>query len=242
MDQASETLRFVTASDGHLGEDGTDSRRFLAEFVAAVNRLHAVDPVDFAVLNGDIGHGGRTLLEEARAGLDGLAMPYFASQGNHDGVSATDWEDVWGRPANLVHRVGARSIVIANTSNEAGDYLCPDPGWLRQALAGEAGQQDVFAFLHITPHTWTRFGIACDTAAALFAGTPNLRAVFNGHDHDEAGLKVDRGVPYFFDAHYGGHWGTPYRAFRVVEVAAGRLTTRLVSTDGTRLPVESLTW
>ncbi len=236
------TLRFVTASDGHLGEEGTESRRFLAEFVAAVNRQHADTPLDVAVINGDIAHGGAALLSEARNGLDGLDVSYIASQGNHDEVSPADWEAVWGAPADLVRRFGSRSIVVANTSNVTGDYLCPDQDSLAAALDGESGQRDVFVFMHITPNTWTRYGIACEATRRLLAATPNVRAVFNGHDHDETGVRVDAGVPYFFDAHYGGHWGTPYRAFRMVEVNDSGLTTHLVTTGGDTLEASTLSW
>jgi hypothetical protein len=29
---------------------------------------------------------------------------------------------------------------------------------------------------------------------------------------------MHNGLPYLFDAHFGGNWGTEYRGFRVVEV------------------------
>jgi hypothetical protein len=235
-------LRFITASDGHLGEKGTDSRRYLAEFVEAANRQHAATPLDFAVINGDIGHGGVALLEEAKAGLDRLELPYFVTQGNHDEVNAEDWTAVWGTPGNQVVRFGSRSIVLANTSNEAGDYLCADRDWLSGALEGEAGQQDVLVFMHITPNTWTKWGIPCPKVRALLADTPNLRAVFNGHDHAESGVKIDDGVHYFFDAHYGGHWGTKYRAFRFVQLSGNRLKSRLVTTAGRKRKQVTLTW
>ena len=46
----------------------------------------------------------------------------------------------------------------------------------------------------------------------------NVRAVFNGHDHNEDGIKMKNQLPFIFDAHFGGDWGTPYRGFRVVEL------------------------
>lgn len=235
-------FRFATASDGHLGEPKTDSRRYLKEFVAALNRVDAATPLEFVVVNGDIGHGGVTLLEEAKQGLGALSAPLLATQGNHDQVSAADWTRIWGTPANVVRRFGERSVVCANTSNLAGDYLCADETWLERALQGEAGQRDVFVFMHITPNTWTRFGVACPQVRDVLAGAANVRAVFNGHDHDQTGVKVDQGVHYVFDAHYGGHWGTSYRAFRVVEVEASRLVTWLVTTAGERLAETSIAW
>ena len=47
---------------------------------------------------------------------------------------------------------------------------------------------------------------------------PNVKAIFNGHDHDEEGIKTKNNIPFIFDAHFGGNWGTAYRGFRVVEL------------------------
>jgi len=52
----------------------------------------------------------------------------------------------------------------------------------------------------------------------LLAKYKNVRAVFNGHDHDEEGIKMKNDIPFVFDAHFGGSWGTAYRGFRVVEL------------------------
>ena len=46
----------------------------------------------------------------------------------------------------------------------------------------------------------------------------NVKAVFNGHDHDEDAIKMFNNTPYIFDAHVGGNWGTEYRGFRIVEL------------------------
>ena len=45
-----------------------------------------------------------------------------------------------------------------------------------------------------------------------------MRAVFNGHDHDQDDIKMKNNVPYIFDSHFGGNWGTDYRGFRIVEL------------------------
>ena len=58
----------------------------------------------------------------------------------------------------------------------------------------------------------------CPELFELFAKHQNIRAVFNGHDHDEEGIKHRRDIPFVFDAHFGGNWGTSYRGFRIVEL------------------------
>jgi hypothetical protein len=46
----------------------------------------------------------------------------------------------------------------------------------------------------------------------------NLRAVFHGHEHDQDGIKWQDGIPYLFDSHMGGNWGTSYKGYRIVEL------------------------
>jgi 3',5'-cyclic-AMP phosphodiesterase len=235
-------LHFAVASDGHFGEPGTDFARRFAELVTALNAAHRALPLDFVVINGDISHGGVALAEGAKAALASLDMPLFVTQGNHDQLSAQQWQQVWGAPGNQVHRFGERSIVLANTSNAAGDYLCADTDWLAQALQAEAAQRDIFVFFHITAKKWTKHGVDCPEVRALLARTPHVRAVFNAHDHDQLGVKIDVGLSYFFDGHFGGSWGAPQRSYRDVLVSAGGLTTTLIGTDGPTLGSESLSW
>ena len=58
----------------------------------------------------------------------------------------------------------------------------------------------------------------CPELFDIFAKHNNVKAVFNGHDHEEEGIKKKNEIPFIFDAHFGGDWGTPYRGFRVVEL------------------------
>ncbi|MFZ0529925.1 MAG: metallophosphoesterase [Propionicimonas sp.] len=234
-------LSFVVGSDGHLGDPEAPGNPY-PQFVATVNALNARQPLDVVILNGDLAQGGVALARQVKATLDGLAVPYVVVPGNHDELSPTQWREVWGSAPNQVRRFGARSIVLATTSNAAGELLCPDEAWLRRALAGEAGQSDVLVFLHITPKDWTRYGVDCPGVRKLFAATPNLRAVFNGHDHDQDGQLVEHGVHYLFDAHLGGHWGTTYAGFRLTTLQAGELHSRMMELDGTPLPETRISW
>ena len=52
----------------------------------------------------------------------------------------------------------------------------------------------------------------------LLSRYKNVRAVFNGHDHDEDNIKIKNKIPFIFDAHFGGNWGISYRGFRIVEL------------------------
>ena len=52
----------------------------------------------------------------------------------------------------------------------------------------------------------------------LISRYKNVKAVFNGHDHDQDNIKMKGTIPFIFDSHVGGNWGTAYRGFRIVEL------------------------
>jgi Icc protein len=60
--------------------------------------------------------------------------------------------------------------------------------------------------------------VDCPPFFELMSKHKNVRAVFNGHEHNEQGIKLKNDIPFMFDAHFGGSWGTEYRGFRVVEL------------------------
>ena len=99
-------LRFAVASDGHYGQPKTEYRQYFAELVNAINREHEKARFDFCVINGDIVHDDKSLFPEAKQALDGLAPPYFVSQGNHDHVNGAEWEAIWKMPLNIDRRFG----------------------------------------------------------------------------------------------------------------------------------------
>lgn len=237
-----DRLHFAVASDFHYGEPGTDYQAGFAQAVAGLNAADAADPLAFVALNGDISHGGVGLAQQAKVALAGLRPRLLVTPGNHDELTGAEWQQVWGAPADQVVRFGDRSAILASTSNAAGDYLCPNQQWLAEALAGEARQRDVFVIFHITVKKWTKHGIDCPQTRALLAGTSNVRAVFNGHDHDQVSVKDDDGVSYFFDGHVGGSWGAPERTYRDVLVTDAGLSTRLLTLDGRELARDVLTW
>jgi len=211
-------LRFVVASDGHYGLKDTNYQDFYSTLVSRVNEEHVKYPFAFCMINGDIIHDDKMFLLPAKQALDQLALPYYVSQGNHDHVSAEEWEATWKMPVNHDFSIKENSFLIATTSNEAGTYLCPDVNWISSKLQQYRRQKNIFIFLHINPGKQTMHGVDCPALFEAFTRYPNVRAVFNGHDHDEEGIKVKQQIPFIFDAHFGGNWGTSYRGFRIVEL------------------------
>lgn len=211
-------LRFVVASDGHYGQPNTDYENFFSTAVTRINEEHRKNPFAFCVINGDIIHDDKRHFPAAKSALDKLAVKYYVSQGNHDHVNAEEWESIWSMPVNLDFKIKKNSFLVATTSNEAGTYLCPDVNWFRQKLEEHKEQENIFVFVHINPGKLTKHGVDCPELFDLFSRHKNIRAVFNGHDHDEEGIKIKRSIPCVFDAHFGGNWGTDYRGFRIVEL------------------------
>ena len=211
-------LRFAVASDGHYGEPGTDYENFFAKLVGRVNEEHAVNPFAFCMINGDVVHNDKTLYPAAKEALDKLKTPYYVSQGNHDHVTAGEWKAIWNMPVNHDFSIKKTSFLIATTSDEKGTYLCPDVQWIAGKLEEYKQQEQVFIFLHINPGKQTANAVDCPALFDVLAKYNNVKAVFNGHDHDEEGIKMKNNIPFIFDAHFGGSWGTAYRGFRVVEL------------------------
>lgn len=217
MERSKVLFRFAVASDGHYGQQGTDFENYFSAIVGAINAEHAKQPFSFAVINGDIVHDDKQQFPAAKNALDKLECKYYVSQGNHDHVTPHEWESIWGMPVNLDFTHKNNSFLIGTTSNESGVYLCPDHEWFSEKLEQHKNTQ-VYIFIHINPGALTRHGIECAPLFELFAKYPNIRAVFNGHDHDEDNIKVKNDIPFVFDSHFGGSWGTDYRGYRIVEV------------------------
>ena len=211
-------LRFVVASDGHYGQPKTDYDNFFTTVVSRINEEHKKNPFSFCVINGDIIHDDNNHFPAAKKALDALMPKYYVSQGNHDHATAEEWEAIWNMPVNLDFTIKKNSFLVATTSDEKGTYLCPDLGWFRQKLEEHKQQENIFIFIHINPGKLTKHAVDCPELFELFAKHKNIRVVFNGHDHDEEGIKRRDDIPFVFDAHFGGSWGTSYRGFRIVEL------------------------
>ena len=211
-------LRFVVASDGHYGQPKTDFEEYFSTIVSRINEEHTRDPFAFCVINGDIIHDDKVHFPAAKQALDKLAPKYYVSQGNHDHATPEEWNEVWGMPVNFDFSVKKNSFLVATTSNEKGTYICPDTNWLRQRLEAHKKQDNIFIFMHINPAKLTKHAVDCAELFGILKEYRNTRAIFNGHDHDEDGIKMRENIPFVFDAHFGGSWGTRYRGFRVVEL------------------------
>jgi hypothetical protein len=148
-------FRFAIASDGHYGEENTNYQDYFSTVVSSMNNYHAHYPFEFAVVNGDIVHDDKSHYPAAKQALDALHCKYYVSQGNHDLVTYKEWESIWGMPVNLDFTYKKCAFLIATTSNEKGEYLCPDINWLEEKL-NQHRKKEVFIFIHINPGALTK--------------------------------------------------------------------------------------
>ena len=211
-------LRFIVASDGHYGQNDTEYEKYYSDLTDRVNQLNTENSFEFCVFNGDIIHDDKKWFGDAKKALDKLTVKYYVSQGNHDHCTADEWQEIWNMPLNFDFAIKKNSFLIGTTSNATGTYLPPDIKWFAQKLEEHKSRQNIFIFIHINPLKQTKGGIDCPEFAELISKYKNIRAVFNGHDHDEDNIKMKNNIPFIFDSHVGGNWGTSYRGFRVVEL------------------------
>jgi DNA repair exonuclease SbcCD nuclease subunit len=210
-------LRFLVASDSHYGQANTAYDAMLDEFLKEANLFHESNPLDFCVINGDIIHDEPKFMPEAKIKYDQLKVPYV-TKGNHDKISDGAWQTIWKMPVNHQVVMEKNSIILVTTSNEKGDYLSPDLGYLKTQLDASTKLKNVFLFVHIPQTKRTNNGIETPAFFELLENYSNVRAVFHGHEHDQDGISFKSDIPFIFDAHIGGSWGTKYKGFRVVEL------------------------
>jgi 3',5'-cyclic-AMP phosphodiesterase len=211
-------LRFAVASDGHYGQKDTGFEKYFSELTNHINTHHGQKPFDFCVINGDIIHDDRKWFPDAKKALDELKLKYYVSQGNHDHCTPEEWKQIWGMPVNLDFTHKNNSVLIGTTSNAEGTYLPPDIPWFAQKLDEHKSQKNIFIFIHINPVKQTKHAVDSPDFFDLLEKYKNVRAIFNGHDHDMDDIKMKNKIPFIFDAHFGGNWGTAYRGFRIVEL------------------------
>jgi hypothetical protein len=122
-------------------------------------------------------------------------------------------------------------FIMADTSApaKASTYLAVDIVWLKRQLEQHRDAAAIFVIIHIPQRAhevdgWPKHGLhdkaeqpKGEAVMDLLEATPNVRAVFHGHNHLETGVYVSGERRYFFDSHVGGSWGAK-RGYRIVEI------------------------
>ena len=231
-------LRFAVASDLHHGQPKTPFDRMSGELVTWMNREKQDKGLAAVFLNGDLSHDSSAALLALRdEHLCKLEAPFYTIKGNHDfidgkpGSPAESWEKIWGYPSNHVIKLGDFVFIMADTTAPAKSnvYLAADIDWLKGELEKHRDAPAIFVMIHIQQRAhkvdgWPQHGLhdkaeqpKGEAVMALLESTPNVMAVFHGHNHLETSARVSGGRRYFFDSHVGGSWGAK-RGYRIVEI------------------------
>ncbi len=217
--KTAQILRFAVASDGHYGQPNTDYDQNFKDIIANLKLEKQARGLDFVVFNGDLFHDKTELMADVKGYFDQLGFPYFVTRGNHDHATAAQWQQTWGYGLNHTVSMGDFAILLADTSDEKGTYLCPDTAWIDGELAKLTNKKAVFLFMHIPYKKWSKEGVECLKLEQVLAKYPNLKAGFHGHDHLLDMAKIGE-IPFLFDGHFGGSWGVDYKGYRIVQSAA----------------------
>lgn len=217
---AAPTLRFAVASDGHYGQPNINSEKDFGDVVAWMEAEKRRAGLDFVVFNGDLIHDDPKFLPAVKRAFDRLTMPYFVTRGNHDMVSAEVWQQTWGYPLDHSFVRGDYAFLLLDTSEGTGKYVCPNLDFMKAQFAKHSDKKGIHVFMHISPVPGAGFGTNCPEVLELLDKTPNVKAIYHGHDHDADGRKTVGSKPYFWDAHFGGSWGTAYKGYRITEINA----------------------
>lgn len=216
-------LRFALVSDGHYGQKDTPYIENFNNMVSWINQEHKTSGLDFVIVNGDIVHDRPDLLKTVtQQYFSKFKMPYYAIPGNHDFADAKVWNDAFGYDDTYTFEKQGIAFITANTSNPKGEFLCPDNVYLKAQLELHKTKAIVFVVLHIPPTKWLKeefYNAECEETLNLLHSYANVKAAFHGHDHSVDGVRYTNKFPHFFDAHFGGNWGTSYKGYRIVEIS-----------------------
>jgi len=231
-------LRFAVASDLHYGQNNTPFDEMTGAMVGWINKEKAGKGLDALFLNGDLTNDSSPMLVQLRdKHLTQLEVPYYAIKGNHDFVDQTpgspteSWEKLWGYPANHTVKLGDFVFILCDTTAPAKSniYLAADIDWLKGQLEAHKDAPAIFVMIHIQQRAhkvdgWPQHGLhdkaeqpKGEAVMDLLESTPNVRAVFHGHNHLMTDVFVSDERRYFFDSHVGGSWGAK-RGYRIVEI------------------------
>ncbi len=231
-------LRYLVASDLHYAQPNTPFDKMAEDLIGWINTEKQGKGLDAFFFNGDLTNDSSAALVTLRDKyLSKLKVPYYTSKGNHDfvdgivGSPTESWEKIWGYPANHSVKMGEFVFLMADTSAPAKSniYLAADIDWLKKQLELHHEAAAIFVLIHIQQRShkvegWPQHGVSdkeqvpkAEAVMDLLESTPNVRAVFHGHNHLETGVYISDERRYFFDSHTGGSWGAK-RGYRIVEV------------------------
>jgi len=247
-------VQFATVSDGHWGSGGRDFERLHGQ----LRDLLIQNAPGFLVHGGDIADqtvdpdGSLEALRNVQSEFfEPLEIPYTIAHGNHDAVTGSGWNDVFGVPFDHTFEYENLGFIILNSTNQDGSEKAPDTEFLATALDSLADKDHVF----VVSHYWFSIdlarhltgaggaGIFSDQAMDLIHAQENVTAVIHGHNHGPTHRDVvdithnGREIPYVMTGVFGGYYGDEtVWGFRMWDVYDdGTVETSFIDLDGNEL-------
>ncbi|MBF6187058.1 MULTISPECIES: metallophosphoesterase [Nocardia] len=183
-------------SDTHFDLGARNNERVERVMAFLADLAHRPDAI---LVTGDVTESGKPeQYAEARVALQ-ADIPVWAIPGNHDERAAFRTELLGEQPSdspiNHVHRVGALTVIMLDTTipGEPGGRIEEDTyRWLREVLADAPATGPIVLAMHHPParlHSPIVDDIALaepDRLADVVAADPRIRAVLTGHAHSAA--------------------------------------------------------
>lgn len=197
--------KFITIGDVHVGGTNDGSSKLIT-IVNFVNSIYDSDPigkkVDFAIVLGDIVDTNTTTnFNNAKIILDGLRIPYYVIQGNHDGMSTCysncgsergcNFRNAFGSPDKVVKFNGYQLIFVGICSNETWkfDFNRSDIDKNKPTLIFNhgpvqpgKGSNSGYCGSGVVCSDWGTYAYACGMKVEVDKFT-NLLGFYSGHVH-----------------------------------------------------------
>lgn len=194
---AQERFRFALLSDLHITADSASAN----DLKRAVAQINATDSLSFAIVSGDFSdQGDGASLRKAKAILDELRIPYYATSGNHETKwsesGATDFGRIYGSD-RFRFEYGGYLFLGFNSGPVIrmmeGHVAPQDIDWMRRQLGEWGTEKPVFLVTHYP----VKKGDIDNWYTVTDAVRPyNIRAFLGGHYHADELADYD-GIPAF---------------------------------------------
>ncbi|HYC87409.1 MAG TPA: metallophosphoesterase [Chryseosolibacter sp.] len=202
-----------------------DCQRFYDEVTRFVDKVNAIQSIDFVLLAGDISDFG--LLEEFEQIeniFSRLEKPYIGVVGNHDVQAKGEqtFERMFG-PVNFSFIYDSVKFIAHNTNGrEYPPGLVPDMQWLTSQFTDEPGIKRFVTLSHIPPFD-KDFDETLATAYSTLFREHHVLISLHGHVH-----RFKDGYPYNDGIRYMTSHSFDKRSFVVLKIAGNDVSYSLV--------------
>lgn len=220
--------RIFITSDVHYGADwrewAGDAPGGIVSFqdrwdllMAKVNDEINGDGLDYLVINGDLSHysaydSNQEALDSityVRNQMVGTGVPFAASYGNHERITESEWQNIFGFPRSNDFVLGDYAFILPRTSDESGARTgCFEIDWIKDKIKEHEDKKGVIGFVHIPPFPDEAFSGEnqdCTDIRGYYSRMKNLIALLHGHFHSSQGKFSYQNEPV--ESHLNGHFG-----------------------------------